>query len=89
MSIDPEIVAGAAATDPSKILDLTGLPDSVAEEIRSLVSTLRGELSRGPSAPKELPMLWAERLQAWVNSHRRRDISLDDGREGLYAGRGE
>ena len=93
MSVEPEPkdVAGPAETPRS--LDLTGLPAPVAEELRKLVETLRGTLAQatnllGPCSG-EPPEEWARRLQAWVNTHPARAITLDDSRESLYTGRGE
>jgi hypothetical protein len=70
-------------------LDLTGLPAPVADELRRLVATLRSNLGRGPIPETEPPDEWNGRLQAWVDSHPPRPLTIDDGREGIYAGRGE
>jgi hypothetical protein len=35
------------------------------------------------------PAEWTSRLKAWVGSLPVRPTSMDDGREGIYAGRGE
>ena len=79
-----------AAFDHS--LDLTGLPMPVAEELRRLVGTLRDNLTPKPgivASSGETADQWAQRLQAWVDTHPARAIAVDDGRESLYAGRGE
>ena len=73
-------------------LDLTGLPASVADELRRLVAALRDNLTPGSSPPApagESPDQWTRRLQAWVDTHPPRAVTIDDSREGLYAGRGE
>ena|SRR5260370_27463984 len=74
-------------------LDLTGLPAPVADELRKLVAALRDNLGSVPSSPSsatsEPPETWARRLQAWVDTHPARPISIDDSRESLYSGRGE
>lgn len=96
MSIDPDSTdAAAGAGLAGETLDLTGLPAPVADELKKLVATLRdhwGAMPGGSAArrgPSEPPEVWAERLQAWVDSHPARPIAIDDSRESLYAGRGE
>lgn len=78
---------------PAQNLDLSGLPTPVADELRKLVATLRDNLpnqsDRRPISASEPPEQWAARLRAWVDSHPARPVTVDDGREGLYAGRGE
>jgi hypothetical protein len=74
-------------------LDLTGLPAPVADELKRLVAAFRDTLGSVPSSPNwatvEPPEAWARRLQAWVDTHPARLISIDDSRENLYSGRGE
>jgi hypothetical protein len=73
-------------------LDLAGLPASVADELKRLVGTLRDHLTHptSTSAPaEETPDQWARRLQAWVDTHPPRPLTIDDSRESIYAGRGE
>jgi Arc/MetJ-type ribon-helix-helix transcriptional regulator len=41
------------------------------------------------ASPQESPDQWADRLQAWVDTHPSRPITIDDSRESIYAGRGE
>jgi hypothetical protein len=93
MSSEPGSNDVAAASAPPESLDLTGLPVPVAAELRKLVAALRDSLAHAPSSPgsaaPESPEAWAQRLQAWVDSHPARAISIDDSREALYAGRGE
>jgi hypothetical protein len=94
MSIEPETRDLSGETDgPTQSLDLTGLPAPVADELRKLVTTLRDNLGHAssPSAPfvEEPPEAWARRLQAWVDTHPARPITIDDSRESLYTGRGE
>lgn len=94
MSIEPETSNLGGPSAPPQSLDLTGLPAPVADELRKLVTTLRENLvpASSPCAPnsvEEPPEMWARRLQAWVDSHPVRAITIDDSRESLYAGRGE
>ncbi len=74
-------------------LDLSGLPAPVADDLRRLVTTLRDSMEPVPSGPgsveDESPAAWARRLQAWVDTHPARPISIDDSRESIYSGRGE
>jgi hypothetical protein len=93
MSIDPESKDSAGPSVAPESLDLTGLPVPVADELRKLVAALRDNPVQVPSVPSssagEPPEAWARRLQAWVDTHPARPISIDDSRESLYAGRGE
>ena len=93
MSIDPESKDSAGPSISTQSLDLTGLPAPVADELRKLVAALRDNLVHVPSAPGssagEPPEAWARRLQAWVDTHPARPISIDDSRESLYSDRGE
>jgi hypothetical protein len=93
MTIEPESNDSAGLSASRETLDLTGLPAPVANELRKLVSTLRDSLGSVPSVPgsvaQEPPEAWARRLQAWVDTHPARPISIDDSRESLYSGRGE
>lgn len=93
MSIEPESRDSASPSASRESLDLSGLPAPVAEELRRLVAALRDNLSSSPSpsgsVANEPPEAWARRLQAWVDTHPVRSISIDDSRESLYSGRGE
>ncbi len=93
MSIEPESQDSAGPFVSRESLDLSGLPAPVADELRKLVTTLRDNLESVPSGPnsveEESPEAWARRLQAWVDTHPARPISIDDSRESIYSGRGE
>ena len=93
MSIEPEARELAASSLSPRSLDLTGLPAAVANELHRLVATLRDNLGHAstPSASsvKESPEAWAQRLQAWVDTHAPEATTMDDSRESIYAGRGE
>jgi hypothetical protein len=93
MSIEPESKDSVGPSISRESLDLTGLPAPVADELRKLVTTLRDNLGSAPSFPgsveEEPPEAWARRLQAWVDTHPARAISIDDSRESLYSGHGE
>jgi Arc/MetJ-type ribon-helix-helix transcriptional regulator len=39
--------------------------------------------------PEESTDQWTLRLQAWVDAHPSRPLSIDDSRDSIYAGRGE
>ena len=61
-----------------------------AEEMITRLVQEDARRSRTPAAsPQEPPDQWTLRLQAWVDSHPSRPIVIDDGRESIYAGRGE
>jgi len=91
MSVEPEAknLNGPSALVQS--LDLSGLPAPVADELRKLVVTLRDNLGHdsSPTPTAEEPEAWARRLQAWVDGHAARPITIDDSRDSLYASRGE
>jgi hypothetical protein len=93
MSSEPESKESVGPSAPRESLDLTGLPAPVADELKKLVAALRENLGSVPSSPSsataEAPETWARRLQAWVDTHPARSISIDDSRESLYSGRGE
>ncbi len=75
----------------SRTIDLTGLPPEAVRVVESLVSMLRDTVAKGTGDQSStMPANdWAVRLQAWVDSHPKRDIDIDDSRESIYAGRGE
>lgn len=93
MSVEPRTKTIGEPFAAQESLDLTGLPAPVADELRRLVATLRDNLARSSSprtdSATEPPNRWAHRLQAWVDSHPVRAITIDESRESLYAGRGE
>ncbi len=93
MNVEPEPKDAVGPAETPRSLDLTGLPAPVAEGLRKLVETLRGNLAQAPSPPGpsagEPPEEWVRRLQAWVDTHPARPIAIDDSRESLYTGRGE
>jgi len=73
-------------------IDASGLPESVVNDIRQLVRTLRGQLtttSDDSVTKKETLEDWAKRLTDWVQGHNKRPIEFDDSRESIYSGRGE
>jgi hypothetical protein len=92
MSIEPESKEPVGPYVSRESLDLTGLPAPIAVELQKLVAALRDNLVHAPSFPAatgDSPEAWARRLQAWVDTHPARPISIDDSRESLYSGRGE
>ena len=93
MGVEPEAGKRNGLAVVPQSLDLTGIPAPVADELRRLVVTLRDNLGHVPSpaAPsvEEPPEAWVRRLQAWVDTHPARAITIDDKRESLYGGRGE
>ena len=63
----------------------------VVETIQErLGNGLSASLPTFPSAkPQESAAAWIARFDAWVESHPRRGYVADDGRDSIYAGRGE
>ncbi|HSQ57616.1 MAG TPA: hypothetical protein VLM40_17980 [Gemmata sp.] len=72
-------------------IDVTDLPESVVNDLRQLVSTLRNRLHATDIAkPRaESPAEWSARLTAWVAQHPKRSLTIDDSREAVYGGLGE
>jgi hypothetical protein len=93
MSVEPEPSELRGHSAASRVLDLSGLPAPVADELRKLVAALRENMGQPSSLAAQLaeepPEAWARRLQAWVDTHPARPVTIDDSRESLYAGRGE
>ena len=85
MSIEPEIRNVDGSQTLPQSLDLSGLPSPVAKELVKFVATLRENLGHvsNPATLQEEPEAWARRLQAWVDSHPSRPITIDDSRESL------
>jgi hypothetical protein len=75
---------------PTTSIDLTGLPDAVVREVRRLVHAARGAGDGPPHSPNQTDAgRWSAELRAWAASRPAREITLDDDREGIYAGCGE
>lgn len=73
-------------------IDVTGLPPEAIRVVESLVGMLRKsppEEAPQPTSnnvpPSQLPYEeWAKWFRAWVDSHPKRDIVIDDDRESIY-----
>jgi hypothetical protein len=93
MSIDHEPYASGEACEAPTSLDLSGLPASVAAELRNLVATLRASFPatrESTGVPMgESSADWARRLRAWSEGQPPCAHPVDDDRESIYAGRGE
>jgi Arc/MetJ-type ribon-helix-helix transcriptional regulator len=61
----------------------------VALAVRSFLCQKKAGQPVPGASSQESPDQWAERLQAWVDTHPSRPIEFDDSRESVYAGRGE
>jgi hypothetical protein len=71
-------------------IDVSGLPESVVNDLRELVNSLREwQALPGSTRSSETPEEWVQRFTAWVESHPKRPIEFDDSRESIYSGRGE
>lgn len=75
-SVNAEVLSGHYAS----------ADDVVADAVRLF---LRQKVGQTAAQPEEAPAQWADRLQAWINTHPVRPIELDDSRESIYAGCGE
>ncbi len=73
------------------VIDVSGLPEAVVNDLQRLVETIRkgAGANSAPSAREETAEEWIARLVAWVESHPKRVIEIDDSRESIYEGRGE
>lgn len=69
-------------------IDVTGLSPEAFSLVLSLVHLLR---KVPPAVPPNIadPEKWARDFRAWIESHPKRDLVIDDSRETIYAGRGE
>lgn len=68
----------------------SGRYSSAVEMITKLVQEDARRIPQPPAAPTQAPPdQWVRRLQAWVDTHPSRPITIDDSRESIYAGRGE
>jgi hypothetical protein len=73
-------------------VDLSGLPEPVVEQVLRLVHDARqkqAEAGALRSPNQDDPERWSAEWRAWTASHEKRDITLDDDRESIYAGCGE
>jgi Arc/MetJ-type ribon-helix-helix transcriptional regulator len=62
---------------------------SADEMIAKLIQEDARRSQARADSSQESPDQWAGRLQAWVDTHPSRPITIDDSRESIYAGRGE
>jgi Arc/MetJ-type ribon-helix-helix transcriptional regulator len=62
---------------------------SADEMIDKLVREYALRTQPRADVPQETPDQWALRLKAWVDAHPSRQLTIDDSRESIYAGRGE
>jgi len=67
----------------------SGRFESADEMIARLIQEDARRSQTRAGSPQESPDQWADRLQAWVDTHPSRPITIDDSRESIYAGRGE
>ncbi len=75
----------------SQVIDVSGLPESVVNEIELHVAQVREQLLQAQtSTPSKLsPEEWVKRFTAWTKSQRSTNPHFDDSRESIYEGRGE
>lgn len=66
-----------------------GLFASADEMIEKLVREFAATAQARTTVAPESADHWAHRLQAWVNAHPPRALTIDDSRESIYSGRGE
>lgn len=82
-------------TDPTPtpaplIVDLTGLPEETVRQVVQLVREAREKQAPVLRSPnQDDPERWSAEWRAWVASHPKREITLDDDRDSIYAGCGE
>jgi hypothetical protein len=75
-----------------QVIDLTGLPEQTVHQVVQIVREAREKQaeSTAPRSPnQDDPERWSAELRAWAESHPKRDITLDDDRDSIYAGCGE
>ena len=77
-------------------IDVSGLPPESVRAVNNLVDVLR-EPAKHVDAdavegipPSQWPYEeWYKWFRAWIDSHEKREITIDDSREKIYGGRGE
>ncbi|WP_337176864.1 hypothetical protein [Paludisphaera sp.] len=74
-----------------QFLDVTGLPASVIEGLRTIVASLREQHPAPPAStePARATEQWISRLNAWIASQGVRVGKVRDDREAIYEVRGE
>jgi hypothetical protein len=80
------------AREPTRSIDVTGLPEEAIRAVESLVSLLRGQ--QGATATAVPPAFssreeWIKAIREWAESHKPQGTSADWSRESIYAGCGE
>src|SRR5262245_51325869 len=83
------------AREPSRSIDVTGLPEEAIRAVELLVSHLRGQGAARPSGAFSSYEEWAKEFHAWMEEVAARagryppGFMVDDSRETIYEGRGE
>lgn len=78
------------STKPGPVIDLTGLPETAAEAVRTLVEALRQQAAPSPSTDD-----WQRLFDAYLREVAARagcypeGFVVDDSRESIYEGRNE
>jgi hypothetical protein len=73
------------------IVDLTGLPEQTVRTVLRLVNAAREtQMTPAPrSSSRDDLQQWSAEWRAWTSRHPKRDLTLDDDRDAIYAGCGE
>ena len=74
-----------------KTIDVSDLSDeavrqvnAVVDQVRSIADKIAESRKSRPEGREETPQEWVARFRAWVDSHEKRDIEIDDDRETIY-----
>jgi hypothetical protein len=83
------------AREPTRSIDVTGLPEEAIRAVELLVSHLRGQAAARPPGAFSSYEEWAKEFHAWMQEVAARasryspGFVVDDSRETIYEGRGE
>jgi hypothetical protein len=87
MGMEP---AHEPAREPTRSIDVTGLPEEAIQAVQSLVSLLRG--TRQPSRLGGTTQFssyeeWSKALREWAGGHKPLGVEADYSRESIYPDR--
>ena len=73
----------------SQVIDVSGLSESMVQEVEMHVAQLRERLLHHRIPDKLSAEEWVRRFTSWTQSQRSTNPYFDDSRESIYEGRGE
>jgi len=73
-----------AAQQPTRSIDVTGLPEEAIQAVQSLVSLLQTPGAGRPTFSS--PDAWVRAIREWAESHAKQATAADWSRESIYDG---